>query len=1035
MDWDEIRAEKEVKALVIPACRPSGALVKLIDSLPPGEFAVIVVVDDGGQGSIDLPGVTVVRHAVRVGRGAAIRTGMHAALAAAPDLVSIVVAEEFHSAGDIARVSVRKDALILVARSKARRNWPTRVLAGIDVSDPWATLRSIPARMIPLLLTLESNGAEFDVEMLVVASEHSIPIGEERIDSASARPGATRPLLWFLATARPYRAMTRLLAGLAFFVFAVAIAASVNGFATGHLFDQFIWLPWGLHRLVHFGALFGGWSLPILLMFPWAYATVFTTLLAGATALAEGPLAVGAVMFFLLSANTLGGACTRRLPGKVHPGSSEIPNTLLGIGVYSLLMTLTARLPVNYPVAWAAVLGLPVVFDLRGVARRLRGWFEELRCIELVAWRERGALVLLLFVLCIHWLAALQPEYSADGLAMHLAVPADIAAHHVMTFRPDLFVWSVMPMAADFAYSIVYLIGGEAAASLLNFALLVAIVALLYRAARQWLPREAAMLIAALFASTPLVNLVTGSLFIENFVAAMILGIAMELWRFHGTGERRHLWLGAALGGIAASAKLGACAFVVTALAIAAVEARRRRARQPALVAALLLLAFAAPPYLIAYAKTGNPVFPFLNIRFPSWLLEHGVEFKNNQFTQPLSWRTPFDLTFHTGLYLEGLKGAFGFQYLLLIPFAAIALFAVRNYGARIAAAIALAGGAMVMASQPYARYVYPAMPLLTIPFAALAAQFAPRQRRLYHTLFAATVVCIVLNVYFTPASGWYHKDLYAPAIFRHDGRARVIREGVPLRDVTIRFRKMRPQDHVLLLAEEDLADAGSNAYEYHWHQYGVWKQIANAATVTDLRHTLSHLGIRYFIARRPGPDDDLLSPSSLAEFVANCTATMIENGRFYAAQITRECDGLSDSALEAKLEGMPPALVSPGEYDDFDAALRFHGVWTRSRHFDGPFRHSVSYTDSPGAKASFAFVGSSLTYVFTKSFNRGIADLEIDGAPHEIDLYAAATEWQNRVEFCCLGAGSHLAVLHATGRKRPEATDAYIDLDAFIAR
>ena len=100
-----------------------------------------------------------------------------------------------------------------------------------------------------------------------------------------------------------------------------------------------------------------------------------------------------------------------------------------------------------------------------------------------------------------------------------------------------------------------------------------------------------------------------------------------------------------------------------------------------------------------------------------------------------------------------------------------------------------------------------------------------------------------------------------------------MIREGVPLRDVTIRFRKMRPQDHVLLLAEEDLADAGSNAYEYHWHQYGVWKQIANAATVTDLRHTLSRLGIRYFIARRPGPDDDLLSPSSLAEFVANCTA------------------------------------------------------------------------------------------------------------------------------------------------------------------
>jgi hypothetical protein len=1035
LDRDEIRAEEEVKALVIPAYRPSGALLDLIESLPPGEFAAIVVVDDGSPVSIDLAGVTLVRHAVHVGRGAAIRTGMHTALAAAPDLDSIVIAEEFHSARDIARVSARKDALTLGAFSKTRMNWSTRVLTGIRVSDPWATLRSIPAKLIPHLLTIESNGAEFDVETLVIAEEHSVPIADETIDSQSARHGTARPLLWFLATGRPYRAMTRLLAGLAFVVFAAAIAASVNGFAAGRLFGQFIWLPWGLHRLVHFGALFGGWSLPILLMFPWAYATVFTALLAGATALAEGPLAVGAVLFFLLSANALGEACIRRLPGKIRPGSSGIPNTLLGIGIYSLLMTLIARLPVNYPVVWAALLAAPIAFNLRGVARRFRGWLAELRSIELIAWGERGALVLLLFVLCIHWLAALQPEYSADGLAMHLAVPADIAVHHVMTFRPDLFVWSVMPMATDFTYSIVYLIGGEAAASLLNFALLLAIVALLYRAARQWLPRESAMLIAALFASTPLVNLVTGSLFIENFVAAMILGMTIELWRFHENGDRRDLWLATALAGTAASAKLGACAFVLAALAIVAVEARRRRVGRPALVAALLLLAFAAPPYLIAYAKTGNPVFPFLNSRFPSWLLEHGIEFKNNQFTQPLSWKTPFELTFHTSLYLEGLKGAIGFQYLLLIPFAAVALFAARNYGARVAAAIALAGGAMVMASQPYARYVYPAMPLLAIPFAALAARFAPRQRWLYLALFAATLVCIALNVYFMPASGWYHKDLYAPSIFRRGGRARVIREGVPMRDVTIGFRQMRPTDHVLLLAEEDLADAGSSAYEYHWHQYGFWKQIANAATVTDLRRVLGHFGIRYFIARRPGPDDELLKPSSLAEFVASCTAPLIVNGRFYAAQTTRECDGLSDGALEAMLAAMPPALVSAGDYDDFDAALRFHGVWIRSRDFNGPLRHSISYTDSPGAKASFAFVGSSLTYVFTRSFNRGIADLEIDGAPHEIDLYAATTQWQNRIEFCCLGRGNHLAALRATGRKRPAATDTYIDVDGFIAR
>jgi hypothetical protein len=568
----------------------------------------------------------------------------------------------------------------------------------------------------------------------------------------------------------------------------------------------------------------------------------------------------------------------------------------------------------------------------------------------------------------------------------------------------------------------------------LNFALLLIIVALLYGASRQWLCSEAALVVAALFASTPLVNLVTGSLFIENFVAAMILGMAIALARFHEDGGAKALWLAAALGGTAASAKLGAWPFVLVAAVWALAEARRRHWLKPALAGLGVLLVFAAPPYLIAYALTGNPFFPFLNTRFPSPLLEHGIEFRNNTYTQPLTWHTPFDLTFHTSRYIEGLNGAIGFQYLLLIPLAALAFFAARNYLARMAAGVALVAGALVMASQPYARYVYPAMPLLAIPFAVWTARFVARQRGLYLALSGAALACIACNIYFTPVSGWYHKDFYAPSIF-HGGRARVIHEGVPVRDVTLRFRAAHPSEHVLLMEEEDLADAGAAAYEYHWHQYGIWKQIAGAETVTGLRQVFARLGIRYFISRRPGPDDDLLSPSSFAEFLANCTTPEIQNGRFYAARITTECEALSDAQLEARLEQLPPAVVSPGAYDDFDPALRFHGSWTRSRAFAGPYRHSVSYSDSPGAEVEFAFEGSALTYIFTKSFNRGIAELRIDGVPHEIDLYSPQTEWQSRMEFCCLGAGRHVAALRVTGRKQAGATDAYIDVDGFVAR
>ncbi len=1019
-------------ALVVPCEQVSAELLHWLATLPRDAFRPVVVVLDGGspdakiEAALRAQEVTLARHAVAVGRGAAIRTGIHAVLTLAPEIENIVVAGEGDAADDLLRVGSKPGALVLASGGVSENFW-TRALTGIRLSDPWAAPRSLPAALLPRLLTLEARGDEFDLQTVLAAREEFIAIVEAPAARLPRPRAVAAALLRYLAVARPERAVTRLLAGVCWLIFAAVLGLGAWGFGTGHLFRQFIWLPWGLHRLTHFAALFFGFSAPILAMFPWTYAAVFPALLTAASVLAEGPAAVGAVLLLLLSANALGSLLLRRSP--------QILATLGGIGVYALLMTLTARIPIHFAALWAVLLALPIAADAHGVVERVKGWGRSLAAIELPTWRQRAALALLLFVLSIQWFAALEPESSADGMGMHLAVCTDIAAHHALTYRPGSYVWSVMPMAADFTYSIAYLLGGEGAASLFNFALLALLAAVVVRAARRFVSPGTAWLIAALFASTPLVNLVTGSLFIENFVALMIVGMALELWRYHETGERTALLAAAILGGTACSAKFGACAFIVVTFACAAVELRRRRAGRMAIAAAAVLLLFAAPPYAIAYAMTHNPVFPFLNAKFPSPLLENGIEFRNNVYTQPLTWRIPFDLTFHTHRYIEGLDGAIGFAWLLLIPLAVAALFAARNYGARIAAVIGLGAGLVVLASQPYARYVYPAMPLLAVPFAHLIARFRARHRALTFALLASAAACILLNIYFTPTSGWHHKSFYEPAMFRAGGRDQVIAKEVPLRDVTRRFRQAHPTEHVLLLVEFDLADAGPTAYEYDWHQYGVWKQIAESNSVTALRGVFSRLGVRYFISRRPGPDDDLLSPWPLAEFMASCTTPILENGRFYAAATTPQCETLDDAALESRLESLPPALVSPGTYDDFDTAIRFHGAWTRTKSFDGPLRHTISYVDAPGADAVFAFEGSSLTYIFTRAPNRGFAELEIDGAPHEIDLYAPAVEWQSRAEFCCLSPGRHFAKLRVTGRKREAAQGAYIDLDGFVAR
>ena len=149
-------------------------------------------------------------------------------------------------------------------------------------------------------------------------------------------------------------------------------------------------------------------------------------------------------------------------------------------------------------------------------------------------------------------------------------------------------------MGADFTYSIVYLLGGEMAARLLNFAILLVLLGLLHAAVRRWVSPGVAWLLVTLFATTPMVQLVTGSLFVENLLAAFLLGMMIALWRFGESGERRFLYLAAALGGTAMATKFGAIAILVPALVCAAVEVWRRRKKTGArwgLALGLLLLA------------------------------------------------------------------------------------------------------------------------------------------------------------------------------------------------------------------------------------------------------------------------------------------------------------------------------------------------------------------------------------------------------------------------------------------------------------
>ena len=1022
-------------AVLIPAYQPGGALLELVRELTGQGFAAVVIVDDGSgpvcrpifEQAAALPGVRLLRHESNLGKGAALKTGIGYLLAELPSLDGIVTADADgqHHPEDIAKVAralERQPHWLVLGVRGFQGNVPLRsrfgnsltrrvlhLLVGQKLTDTQTGLRGIPAMLWPRLLELESNGYEFELEMLIAAHRLGVPVREEpirtiyqagnptshfnplvdsmkiyfvllRFTSVSAMTAVLDNVIFFIAYRRtghilasqilgrtlavafnywmvrrsvfysrqrhlavlPQYLMLVLASGAAsyggirlladrfgvypvaaklavemllffanfavqrslifrprrapgeepaarvlwlswavFLVLASAIGLEVYGFAGGHLFAQSIWFPVGIRRLIRYGGLFIEVGLPILLMAPWLFSGLAVALMVAGTALAA-PAGLAATAFFLLACWTLG--------SKLMRGAGAAISILLGASIYVFVMTWTARLPVNYPLVWAGALTIPILLFPRHAWRGLAGLGRQIRGTSLDSGWERAALALVVFLLGMHWLVSLKPETGADGLAMHLAIPVNIAAHHRMTFEPGRILWSVMPMGADWAFSITYLLGGESAPRLLNFAMLLVLLALLYGTLRRWVSRPAALLLLAAFAATPLVQLVTGSLFVENFLTALLLGSAAAFWRYTEKGESRYFVVTAVLAGSAMGVKLASVAVIAMFLPSVLAEAWRRRLRlAPALLAIGLFAAAALPAYAIAWRKTGDPLFPFLVQKFPSPMLDRSVVLRDPRFREPLTWHTPFDLVFHTGRYFEGQNGSFGFQYLLLMPLALIAVAAVRRRETASAAAAALGAMTVVLATEPNVRYLYAELPLLLVPIAALLGWLNENQRWLARILAAFLVCSIGLDVYFMPASGWYHKEFYSQLVFERNGKARFLAGDAPDRDVVVHFEHDHPGAPVLLAGDNDLADVRGNAYAPNWHQYGAWLQIEGAPDRVAMLRLLDAWGVRYVVGQDL-PPGQRLEPAGLRDLSQHCLVREYQNHWAYVARVDPFC-------------------------------------------------------------------------------------------------------------------------------------------------
>lgn len=588
------------------------------------------------------------------------------------------------------------------------------------------------------------------------------------------------------------------------------------------------------------------WLAPVL-----ALGTVFVMITS------VGILPVAALAIFVATAIAIGDYWPRRQ--SVGTGWNESVQCFLrGTCVLALAVGVAAHFPVNSRAVYAGVALLVLVWRGDALLRQMRPLAGLLAPADVGNPYRFWTLAAAVFVIASHLLVSLKPELGYDALVTHLMVPNYVSSHGSWHFDVGKFVWSAMPMAGAWVYTATFLLGGEFAARLVNVLFMAVTSLLIYGFVRQWASRTVAAGAVALFASTPIVQLVTGSMFIENMLACMILAGALAFQKAWRHGRDQDLIFGSMFLGTALATKFGAVSYIIGVLIAYLAGNLLRRGRRnrivnrqrKALLAAGVLVLFGSIPYVYCWAITGNPFFPFLNHIFRSPLFPT-EPFRNPFFPHFGLLDAVYALTFRTHEMLEGNDGAAGFQYLLFFPALALLIFArsaLRTVW--IPGFAAVFSSIVIFVSQPNARYLYPAMALLSVVIAWIITLVIRQNRLLGLALSAAAAVALALNLYLLPAASHLHRNFWSWSV-SGDESSREYRDLiVPARSL-VEFLNLRyPGETVWFLDSQAVAGLRGEAVLSNWYSPVFAAEVAGCRTPDELLRLARRYGIRHVIAQ-----------------------------------------------------------------------------------------------------------------------------------------------------------------------------------------
>ncbi|WP_434604448.1 phospholipid carrier-dependent glycosyltransferase [Pseudomonas sp. Z4-7] len=705
------------------------------------------------------------------------------------------------------------------------------------------------------------------------------------------------------------------------------------------------------------------------------------------------------VAVFALSATVLG----RWLLRQENPADWSI-HLLMGTGTFGTLTGLAAYMPINYPWLYGAMLALPLVLGRKqvlSIGRELLAQIQSTRSAHTPM--QTGLDVLIGGFACLYVLVAFMPEVGHDALAMHLFVPSHLAQRHQWSFDANTYVWAVMPMLADWIYSIVYMLAGETASRLSNsaFALL---VAWQIRNMTLWAGGSAtsARWASLIFLSTPLAFAESSSLHIESAWTAFMLAGTLAILKVSGfTADPRErlsqLVLAGVLLGFAMATKAVTLSVLPVLLLVLLLQykawAVRGIAKTLMLGSAGLLLA-GATPYVCAGYLTGNPVFPFFNGVFHSPLWPDMNFEPPATFGTGMTWDTLYRMVFQSPQFIEGRVGAAGFQWLLL-PTAAVAVLLSGN---KKALCILLVGaGAMFMTFQStaYLRYVFPSFALFSV---ILALPFSDARAFPRSLAIAAGAVLVLANTRFIQAATYYG-EIKPSALLSQAGREAFLLERLPIRKMVDTVNALNSgYQPVAVFASPLMAGLHGDALYASWYNLK-WKGEFDAATTpAELTRRLRQRQVNWLVidlkSLPQAQLDRLLAVSTSYSRLGNLDLRKL-NATHYELLLNPDL---------SSLDGWN--LLSPSTYDTSRKILTVNVKTPATQRVD--VTPGLTYTNSVSARCTEAAT--------TGRIQANWIDDQGDFISASIETFDCTTHWETHEMSVIAPANATSAVIYASG-------------------